>query len=104
MRKGRPRSWSVYYTFNDEGTIYNVFYGNTIMDGDHIRKYKSGLSSDHAILLCKIMKSKYNIDNIDIDENIPDILKYLKLPPKTHKSRLNEPWNKGIKSDKVYKT
>jgi len=72
--------------------------------GKDIRKFKSLLSQDEAMILVKIMKNHYEIDAMDIRDKIPDKLKYLSLPPKTHKSRLNEPWNKGVLSSKVYKT
>jgi len=90
--------------FNDEGTIYHIFYGNEEVNNNRTRKYKSGLTPIEAILLCKIMKAKYGIDNIAIEESIPDNLKYLKLPPKTHKSRLTPPWNKGTRNNNKYKT
>jgi hypothetical protein len=50
------------------------------------------------------MKNKYGIDSIDINESIPDKLKYLKLPPLKHKSRLTTSWNKGLKTGGYYKS
>ena len=101
---GRPRTWTVYYTFNSDGIIYNIFYTKDKNCDDRVRKYKSGLTNSEAILLVKIMKNKYGIDSIDINESIPDKLKYLKLPPLSHKSRLTTSWNKGISSPKSNST
>jgi hypothetical protein len=101
---GRPRTWTVYYTFNDKGIIYHIFCTKDRNHDERVRKYKSGLTNSEAILLVKIMKNKYGIDSIDINESIPDKLKYLKLPPRGHKSRLTTSWNKGIKTSKSYKS
>ena len=103
-KSGRPRSWSVYYRFNEEGTIYHIFCAMDDSTGKDIRKFKSLLSKDEAMILVKIMKNHYGIDIIDVIDEIPDKLKYLSLPPKTHKSRLNKPWNKGMLSSRSYKT
>jgi hypothetical protein len=101
---GRPRTWAVYYTFNDGGIIYHIFYTKDRNHDKSVRKYKSGLTKSEAIILVKIMKNKYGIDSIDINESIPDKLKYLKLPPLKHKSRLSTSWNKGLKTEKSNST
>ncbi len=101
---GRPRTWTVYYTFNSDGIIYNIFYTKDKNCDDRVRKYKSGLTNSEAILLVKIMKNKYGIDSVDINESIPDKLKYLKLPPLSHKSRLTTSWNKGLRTGGSYKS
>jgi hypothetical protein len=101
---GRPRTWTVYYAFNSEGIIYNIFYTKDENHDKGVRKYKSGLTNSEAILLVKIMKNKYGIDSIDINESIPDKLKYLKLPPLSHKSRLTTSWNKGLRTGGSYKS
>ena len=101
---GRPRTWTVYYTFNDEGKIYHIFYSKDRNHDKRVRKYKSGLSNSEALLLVKIMKNKYGIDSIDINESIPDKLKYLKLPPLKHKSRLTTSWNKDLRTERSNST
>ena len=103
-RDGRPRSWGVYYVFNEEGTIYHIFCSIDEVQDPRMRKFKSLLSKGEAALLLKIMKNHYGIDIIDIVDEIPDKLKYLSFPPKTHRSRLNEPWNKGISNERSGKT
>jgi hypothetical protein len=101
---GRPRTCTVYYTINEYGEIYHISYSREEVDDLYVRKYKSGLTTEEAITLVKIMKNKYELDRIEIEEEIPEKLKYLKLPPKCHKSRLSSSWNKGIKSNNTYKT
>lgn len=103
---GRPRSWTVYFTINQLGEIYHVFHSNEPQtECNDIRKYKSGLSKHDSFVLTKIMRNYYKISNYHINvEEVSPKLKYLKFPPKTHKSRLTPSWNKGLKTNKKYKT
>ena len=103
---GRPRSWTVYFTFNGSGEIYQVFHSmDKLEETSDIRKYKSGLSEHESKILVKIMRNYYKIGSAHIELNeIPNKLKYLKFPPKSHKSRLTPSWNKGLTTDKKYKT
>jgi hypothetical protein len=70
------------------------------------RKYKSLLSLEESLLLCRMMKNFYALDNIDMDSyTIPDKLKFIKFPPKQHAGRLSSSWNVGMrKSGKDIKT
>jgi|LWDU01.1.fsa_nt_gi hypothetical protein len=97
MATGRPRSYTTYYTFDDTGSIIHIFASNTEPAGcDRTRKYKSLLSFEESILLCRIMKNFYNIDSFEINPcSIPDKLKFLKFPPKKHSGRLSSSWNVG---------
>jgi hypothetical protein len=100
----RPRMCTVYCSIDQEGTIYDISYGNEEKTDFRFRKYMSNLSANEAKILVDIMKNYYKLDTSEIDD-IPDKLKFLKFPPKTHKSRLTSSWNKGIKkSNKTYKT
>jgi hypothetical protein len=104
----RPRTWTVYYSIDTEGTICDISYGNKEPCGFHFRKYMSNLSESEAQTLVDIMKSYYKLETFDYlyhIDHLPDKLKFLKFPPKTHKSRLTSSWNKGHrKSGKTYKT
>lgn len=105
-KPGRPRLWTVYFTFNGSGEIYHVFHSMEKPEGSNdIRKYKSGLSEHESTILVKMMRNYYKLGSSHIDpEEVPYKLKYLKFPPKQHKSRLTTSWNKGLKVERKYKT
>ena len=105
-KPGRPRSWTVYFTINQLGEIYHVFHSNEPqIESADVRKYKSGLSKHDSFVLVKMMRNYYKISNSHINlEDVSHKLKYLKFPPKSHKSRLTTSWNKGIRLNKKYKT